>query len=139
VGCVSSTIRSNFLVLSTFSPRCSRSAMLRIRAWIPAASEQRASWRWWNVDRASTRPVSRTLLVKRRGPAREAVKGHSDNKPAATGEDAEKNVFVTVANAAGCNRYADGQQPYPYFPGTVHFSTTPIPLGNEPPFALRRC
>ena len=66
-------------------------------------------------------------LVKRRGPAREAVKGHSDKKSAATGEDAEKNVFVTVANAAGCNRYTDGQQPYPYFPGTVHFSTTPIP------------
>jgi hypothetical protein len=61
-------------------------------------------------------------LVKRRGPAREAVKGHSDKKSAATGEDAEKNVFVTVANAAGCNRYTDGQQPYPYFPGTVHFS-----------------
>jgi hypothetical protein len=78
-------------------------------------------------------------LAKRRGPAREAVKGHSDKKSAATDEDAEKNVFVTVANAAGCNRYTDGQQPYSYFPGTVHFSTTPIPLGNEPPFALRRC
>ena len=70
-------------------------------------------------------------LVKRRGPAREAVTGHSDKKSAATGEDAEKNVFVTVANAAGCNRYTDGQQPYPYFPGTVHFSTTPIPPGKR--------
>jgi hypothetical protein len=78
-------------------------------------------------------------LVKRRGQPREAVKGHSDKKPAATGEDAEKNVFVTVADTAGCNRYTDGQQSYPYFPGTVHLSTTPIPRGNEPPFALRRC
>jgi len=67
-------------------------------------------------------------FVKRRGPAREAVTGHSDKKPTATGEDAEKNVFVTVANTAGCNRYTNGQQSYPYFPRTVHLSTTPIPL-----------
>jgi hypothetical protein len=78
-------------------------------------------------------PFPAHYLVKRRGPAREAVKGHSDKKPAATGEDAEKNVFVTVANAAGCNRYTDGQEPYPYFPGTVHFSTTPIPPGKRAP------
>jgi hypothetical protein len=105
---------------SLYSPHFHRVARGRrccaVEYGYAAASEQRASWR-----------RGPHYLVKRRRSAREAVKGHSDKKPAATGEDAEKNVFVTVANTAGCNRYTDGQQSYPYLPGTVHLSTTPIP------------